>query len=177
MQNVTNAMYEHQCIMMKLDTFTSLVEKLTNGMKTVAYEFGAYITDSEKTEETKTYEVCEITDLLSEHFGVKVTSWHSDTCDSNPCVWIVWHPEEVTGQLSFEQMKAMQDKDCMVCGVIAVDIHEFINNDLESFLDLISERLTGSPLLSDLDYKILGNKGDDIFLKVTGDASLILDGE
>lgn len=111
------------------------------------------------------------------HVGVHVTSWHCDTNESNPCIWIVWHPEEVTGMLSHEQMKSMQEENGIIEGVISIDIHEFINNDLEGFLDLISERLTGSILLNGSDYQMIGSKGDDVFLKVTGDASLILESE
>ena len=177
MQNLTNYMYQHDCIMMEMDVFKSLVERLTDGLKTVSYEFGAYLTDTEKAEETGVFETREMTDILSEHFGVHVTSWHSDTNESCPCVWIVWHPEEITGMLSHEQMKSMQEENGMVEGVISVDIHEFINNDLEGFLDLISERLTGSTLLNGSDYQMIGSKGDDVFLKVTGDASLILESE
>ena len=177
MKNIVGDMYLHNCILMELDTFKELVENLTDELKTVEYEFGAYITDSEMAEELGECDERDITEILSEHFGVNVTSWHSDTDDENPCVWIIYNEGEKTGQLSMDDMKEMMNEKGMVEGIIEVDIHEFINQDLEGFLDLISERLTGSPLLNGSNYDVVGREGDSILLKVTGDASLILESE
>lgn len=65
------------------------------------------------------------------------------------------------------------DADGWVRGVIRMELSEFINNDLEGVLDLLSERLTGSGLLSDIAYEVVGHDGDTLFVRVSGDAGLI----
>lgn len=89
MKNINGEIYLHNCIMMKLDTFTELIEKLTKNQNTVEYEFGAYITDNDNAD-TKEIEDFDINELLSEYFDVNVTSWHSDTNEDAPCVWIIY---------------------------------------------------------------------------------------
>jgi len=55
-----------------------------------------------------------------------------------------------------------------VSDIIAVGIDEMIDNDLEGFLDLISDRV-GHPLLMDIGYKAVAiNDDGTIRLKVTG---------
>lgn len=65
------------------------------------------------------------------------------------------------------------DSDGWVRGVIRVELSELISNDLEGVLDILSERLTGSGLLSDITYDVVGNDGDTLFVRVSGDAGLI----
>ena len=62
-----------------------------------------------------------------------------------------------------------------VTGVIRIELSDAIENDLEGFLDFISEKLTGSPLLMGIDYEVIVADKDWIYLKVTGDASTILE--
>lgn len=59
--------------------------------------------------------------------------------------------------------------DGYVSGVVTVDLSEFIDNDIEGVLDILSERLTDSPLLSDINYEVVGHDGDTLHVKVTGD--------
>ena len=59
-------------------------------------------------------------------------------------------------------------------GVVAVDLSEIIEGDLESFLDLLSEKLTDTELLMDVTYEIAGFEENGLFLKVTGDVSNIV---
>lgn len=174
MKNLDKVMSKHGCLMMEYDDFKELVETETDGLKTVDYEFGAYINHSDKAEEEETYDNRDATDILSDYFDVNVTSWHSDTNEEHPCVYILYEPEP-TDVLSIEQMKEMMSKDNFVSGVVSVSIHECINSDLEQFLDIISERLTGSSLLSNSNYELLGQDGDNLLFRVTGDASLIIE--
>ena len=82
---------------------------------------------------------------------------------------------EILGKpLTKKAMKVIKNKDNIVEGIISVCLADVIDNDLESFLDEISEKLTGSPLLMDINYSIVGGAGQTIFLKVSGDVSEIL---
>lgn len=54
-----------------------------------------------------------------------------------------------------------------ISGIIRVGLGEIIKNDLEEFLDLISERLADTVLLSGISCEITGYRGDDILLLVT----------
>lgn len=79
--------------------------------------------------------------------------------------------------LSIAAMQGMvKGKDnTYIEGVIVVDPSDMIGNDLEGFLDLISEKLCDSPLLMDSNYTVVGHgEGDAIHLKVTGDVSAVL---
>lgn len=59
-------------------------------------------------------------------------------------------------------------------GVIKIEMAQIIHSDMEEFLDIISEKLTGSCLLSDISYKIVGHESDyTILLLVSGDISEI----
>lgn len=60
-------------------------------------------------------------------------------------------------------------------GVVPIDLSDFINCDLEGILDIMSERLTGSGLLSDISYEVVGHRKDELHIKVAGSAELILD--
>ena len=62
-----------------------------------------------------------------------------------------------------------------VVGVVAVDLSDFIDNDPDGVLDLLSERLTDGPLLMDIAYKVVGHDGDALHIEVSGDASEVLD--
>lgn len=77
--------------MMELDVFRQLIEKLTDDFRTVEYEFNtAYITETIKAKVSKEYDNRPITDILSDYFDVNVTSWHSDTDEEYPCIWIIY---------------------------------------------------------------------------------------
>ena len=77
-------------ITMDLYMFKELIEELTDGLATVEYEFGAYITETDKANETEIYWNENITATLSKYFDVNVTSWHSDTC-AYPIVFICYN--------------------------------------------------------------------------------------
>lgn len=77
--------------------------------------------------------------------------------------------------LTIAEMKKQMEEKNEVTGVIRIELSDAIENDLEGFLDFISEKLTGSPLLMGIDYEVIVADKDWIYLKVTGDASTILE--
>ena len=78
-----------KCIFMELDVFTKLIEEITDGLLTVEYEDGIYITSTQKTEDTDTLWNENILETLSKYFDVEVTSLHSDNCEYVG-VWICY---------------------------------------------------------------------------------------
>jgi hypothetical protein len=53
-----------------------------------------------------------------------------------------------------------------------VELHEIINNDLEGFLDILSERAVGNGLLMDIAYRVVAVQDDGtLILEVDGDDS------
>ena len=80
---------------------------------------------------------------------------------------------------TMEQMKeALRgENEGYIEGVVAVDLSDVIDNDLEGFLDLISYKMTGTELLMDINYNVVGHEEDMLFIKVRGDVSNIVDCE
>lgn len=77
------------------------------------------------------------------------------------------------------QIKAIQNTAGDTSGIVAVDLTEVIDNDLESFLDILEERLIGDAgVLTDVEYKVVGNgiNGYDLHIYVCGIVNL-LDGD
>lgn len=69
-----------------------------------------------------------------------------------------------------------RDDGCvLIQGSILVDVNDLIGCNLETVLDHFSENLTGSPLLMDFSYNVVGAKDGDIRLLITGDASEIIE--
>lgn len=58
---------------------------------------------------------------------------------------------------------------------VTVHISEIINNDLEGFLDLLSELAVESTSLMDISYNVigLGKEPNTLKIKVTGDKSQV----
>lgn len=79
---------------------------------------------------------------------------------------------------SAEEVIASRDENNYVEGYIEVHVSTLVDNDLESFLDIISEELVGSDLLMDVNYSVVGLEDNDmLILKVSGDVSSIIDEE
>lgn len=59
-----------------------------------------------------------------------------------------------------------------ITGVICVSLDEIIDHcdggGLEAFLDLLTERLVGDEILSDISYEVEGHDGDTLHVRVTG---------
>lgn len=64
-----------------------------------------------------------------------------------------------------------------VTTVIEMSLSSFVDNDLEGVLDLLSEKATGTELLSDISYKVVGHHGNSLKVEVTGSIESIDDGE
>ena len=70
------------------------------------------------------------------------------------------------------------DDNNYIKGTVEVHISDLIDHDLEDFLDIISTRLVGDELLSDINYDVVGIHPDDkniMYMLVSGDVSLILE--
>lgn len=73
-----------------------------------------------------------------------------------------------------EEIKTKADENNRIEGVIKIEMAQIIHSDMEEFLDILSEKLVGSCLLSDISYKIVGHESDYVLLlSVSGDISEI----
>ena len=77
-------------IVMELDGYKDLVNKVTDGLKEVDCEFGLFYMSTEKADETNTYWDEDIEVTLSKHFDATVTSIHADDCEEYIGVWICY---------------------------------------------------------------------------------------
>ena len=69
-------------------------------------------------------------------------------------------------------------EDGTLRGHIHVTLNDLIGKDLESTLDLMSQRLTGTELLSDITYSVCGHSYPDVvILEIKGDPALALDSD
>lgn len=76
--------------------------------------------------------------------------------------------------LTVEEMKERFEEDSKyVSGVVQISFADVISFDFESLLDLMAEKLTGSLLVQDINYSVVGalNDGDTILINVSGDVS------
>lgn len=69
------------------------------------------------------------------------------------------------------------DANGYISGDVLVDLSDIIDNDLEGFLDIISEKLVGNDLLMDITYEVAGGSKDGVVINVTGDPSIAIDDE
>ena len=78
---------------------------------------------------------------------------------------------------TLEQMKKMskRNKHGQITGVVRVDIDKIIHCDQDEFLDLLSNALTGSDILGDIAYRVVGHDGNTIRIEVTADPSLVIE--
>jgi len=53
-------------------------------------------------------------------------------------------------------------------GTVVVSLKELIENHYEEFVDLISTKLVGNQLLTDISYEVVGSNGDNILIKLKG---------
>lgn len=82
----------------------------------------------------------------------------------------------LTAPLAPAEIAARLDSDGMVSGLVAVDVSDLIDGDLEYVLDLLSERLVGSSLGMEIDYQpVHVQDSGALVMRVTLDPSMILD--
>lgn len=66
------------------------------------------------------------------------------------------------------------DNNGYIEGVVAVELSDIIDRDFDGFLDLLSEKLTGTELLMDINYQVVGHDENILFINVRGDVSDIV---
>ena len=72
-------------------------------------------------------------------------------------------------------VKETTKDDPYIRGNVIVQLKDMIHSDVESFLDLVSEKLCGSTLLMDIEYTAIDVIGGDVVLVVSGDASQVME--
>ena len=78
--------------------------------------------------------------------------------------------------LSIMEMLDCCDADLYVEGDVVIDLSELIDHDLEGILDIMAERLTGSPLLMDVNYSLVDILDENsAVMRVRGDITDILE--
>ena len=83
--------------------------------------------------------------------------------------WEIFNEENIENELK----KYTKDENGYALGIVTVNLSDIINTDLEGFLNILSEKLTGSVLLMDTSYKVISNDGDSLSIEVSGDVSMI----
>lgn len=77
-----------------------------------------------------------------------------------------------------KEVIASRDKNNYVTGYIRLHVSDIIDNDLEGFIDVISEKLIGSDILMDVNYDIIAMEDANSFIvRVSGDVSAVLEME
>lgn len=85
-------------------------------------------------------------------------------------------PEYRMHPMSVREIRENMDENDFVTGKVLVHVSEMVNFDIEELMDYLSERLVGSPLLSDVDYSVAGAvpETNSIIIEVTGSVELVL---
>jgi hypothetical protein len=83
--------------------------------------------------------------------------------------------EVLTRPLTHAQMRRQMDVEGYVEGTVPVDLDEIVDCDRDTFIGMLSEMLTDSPDLEDVEYEVVGHDGDMLHILVSGDASALLD--
>jgi len=93
------------------------------------------------------------------------------------CVWAKALKDIDAAMLTPDQMDEMMKKDGRVKGIVAMGVYELVTADgFDGFKTKLSERLTGSLLLQDVQYQLLGLDDGFLYFEVSGDASCMLSG-
>lgn len=76
--------------------------------------------------------------------------------------------------LTKAQIIERQDESGFIKGVVPVPLSSAIDNDLEGWLDIISEKLTGSSLLTNSTYTVVGFEAENVLLvEVSGSTEML----
>jgi hypothetical protein len=71
--------------------------------------------------------------------------------------------------------ETMSDGSQWISGIVAIDLPEIIDGDLDEFLDLASSLLVGSPLLMDIETMPVEVEDGVILFRITGCVDAILE--
>lgn len=77
--------------------------------------------------------------------------------------------------LSMDELIEQQDVYGNVTDFVAVNLKDIIDGDFESFLNLLSEKMTGTCLLSDISYQTMGCEEGMVIFEVKGNINMILE--
>lgn len=84
------------------------------------------------------------------------------------------------GPLSMEEMRRQAEaNNGIVTGAVFVDLKTVIDTDMETFLEILSEKLTGTFLLYGTEFRLMPEScsSDTLCFAVSGDVSWSLGGE
>lgn len=83
---------------------------------------------------------------------------------------------DLTKVRSPQEIIAGRDENNYAEGYVHIKLSDATGNTYEDFLDIISEKLVGSDLLMDINYKVVAIAEDDtMVLRVSGDLSSIFE--
>lgn len=86
------------------------------------------------------------------------------------------HPR-LSQPYTVDELKRLADDKNYIYGWVSIPFNKIVNNDFEWMLDALSNGLTGTELLSAIDYEVITSDEDNIIFYVTGDISMILETE
>lgn len=70
--------------------------------------------------------------------------------------------------LTEEEMKIRMDEFFYIEGIVPVDLRNFLSNDDNTILDVLSEKMIGKTILEEVNYSVVGHEGDILLIQVTG---------
>lgn len=76
--------------------------------------------------------------------------------------------------LTAQEMRDQADENGALRAFVAVDIDQAVTLDAQGFLDLLSEMVTDTSDLLDIEYQVIGNEGNTLLLDVGGSVQAIL---
>lgn len=113
------------------------------------------------------YIIDDISDYLSDKYKFCIRNYNIELC----C------PAEITPTMSIEDIKKNKTENNIITGNVSIPLTDIIHGDIETFLDALSNALTGTTLLMDISYVPIEVSDDNIIFQVSGDVSMILDEE
>lgn len=80
--------------------------------------------------------------------------------------------EYISEPLDLQGAKKLIGEDNYISVVVLLHFNALLGTDLEGFLDMLSTAATGSDVLMDVDYELLGATSDgDLLFRVSGDVT------
>lgn len=113
------------------------------------------------------YIIDDISDYLSDKYKFCIRNYNIE----------LFHPAEITPTMSIEDIKKNKTENNIITGNVSIPLTDIIHGDIETFLDALSNALTGTTLLMDISYAPIEVSDDNIIFQVSGDVSMILDEE
>lgn len=102
--------------------------------------------------------------------GDTIVSWHHNGYRMHKTVLSLIEESKAELKNNWQQHFMTKMPKTYKNGFVEIELSEIINTDLEGFLDLISERLINSCLLSDISYTIVTAKPNNtLVLQVSGE--------